>query len=262
MKEKASLTLSGGGGLGVAHIGALSILENKFYFDYYSGVSAGAIIVAAHACGYKAEEISKIVHKQKFLSYLWDKSHTNYGIIHGTKIFNLLKDIFKNKKIEDLQTVKLKIFATNFETGIRHCFTSGSIAHAVMSSLSLPVILDPFFYENKFFVDGGLSGNFPIQDTLDNYKGKCIGIDVATCLKKEEFGKKTFFGKPKGLQNSMERMFRIFFKSQQNFNENHKNLVLLTPNLSTFKTIDIFKLKEIEKVGKDYVKSFLKIHNY
>ena len=63
MKQTAALVLSGGAALGAAHIGALKILEKRFEFDFLTGVSAGAIICAAVACGKTADKISQLLQK-------------------------------------------------------------------------------------------------------------------------------------------------------------------------------------------------------
>ena len=61
-KRKTALVLSGGGALGTAHIGVIKILEKQGYeFDFYSGVSAGSIIISLLAIGYNSDEIWEIV---------------------------------------------------------------------------------------------------------------------------------------------------------------------------------------------------------
>ena len=255
--KTAALVLSGGGGLGLAHVGALRVLENQYTFNYYAGVSAGAIVSAAHSCGYSAAEISEIVHDINFFSLAFDRSQTNFGLVQGEKVFALLEGVFQKKTFEELEkeNIALRLYATDFQTGERVCLRSGSIAKAVMASISVPILFDPLEYNGRFLVDGGLSGNFPMEETLEQYEGQCMGIDVATSLNSDiNFGEKSWFGKPKGLQQTLERTFRILFKNQQSFNVNNPKIEkIITPNLTAFKTIDILKLKEIEKAGEESV---------
>jgi len=257
-KINATLVLSGGGGLGVAHIGALKVLEKQYNFNYYTGVSAGAIVAAAHAVGYSAEEISKIVLEQNFFKLAFDFAPSKFGILHGNKVEKLLEEIFQNKTFEDLkaQNITLKIGTTDFNTGQQVILDSGSISKAVRASLSVPVLFTPIFHQDKWLVDGGLSQNFPVniaqQETINN---KIIAIDVATAInQKEDYHEKKFFGKFAGIQNTLEQTFRIFFKNQETFDKNDPRLTIYRPNLAQFKTIDIFKLKEIEKIGENTVK--------
>jgi NTE family protein len=55
---KIGLVLSGGGMRGVAHIGAIKALEEKGIFPtYIAGTSAGAVVGALYAYGYKWEDM-------------------------------------------------------------------------------------------------------------------------------------------------------------------------------------------------------------
>jgi NTE family protein len=56
-KTEAFVTFEGGGAKGLAHAGALRAAEEKFSFIGVAGTSAGAIIAALLAAGYKADEI-------------------------------------------------------------------------------------------------------------------------------------------------------------------------------------------------------------
>ena len=52
---KVGLVLSGGGAKGLAHIGALKVIEEEgVRIDYIGGTSMGAIIGALYASGYSA----------------------------------------------------------------------------------------------------------------------------------------------------------------------------------------------------------------
>jgi NTE family protein len=259
--KKSALVLSGGGGLGLAHIGALKYLEKENHFDFYAGVSAGAIVSAGHAVGYSAQEISDIIHSQNFFKLAFDFSGSNFGILRGKKVFQLLEETFQQKTFEDVKKEGkiLKIYATDFQTGERVEISSGRIDTAVMASLSVPVLFEPLEYNGRWLTDGGLSGNFPIEETLKNYAGESIiGIDVATSLDvHHDFSQKKFFGKAGGIQKTLERSFRILFQSQQQFDTTDPRLKIFKPDLSQFKTIDIHKLKDIEKAGEECLQNFL-----
>lgn len=256
-----SLTLSGGGVRGVAHVGMLKILEQQYQFDYYAGASAGSIVAAAHACGYSAKEISEIIYKQKFRKLIFDFSKTNFGLVRGKKVLTLLEEVFMGKTFEDLQQkgITLRVYATDFQTGDRVCLCSGSIAKAVMASISFPIFFDPLAYQGRFLVDGGISGNFPMEETFAEYSGKCIGVDVGTPMRSDiDFSAKNFFGKLNGLQVAMEQTFRIFFKTQQRFPKDHPQIErIFIPDLSDFRAVDFSRMKEIEKVGEAEALKFL-----
>ena len=71
------LALSGGGAKGFAHLGAIQALEEKgIKPDIISGTSAGAIVGAFYACGFKPKEILEMFMKhdvKDFLSFTLPK---------------------------------------------------------------------------------------------------------------------------------------------------------------------------------------------
>ncbi len=241
------------GGLGLAHVGALRVLEQEYDFEYYAGVSAGAIISAAHALGKNADEVSKIIHDLNFFKLAFDFTSSNFGVLRGEKVYKTLEEVFEKKTFADLPDGNiLKIYATDFSTGKQVEISSGCIAKAVMASLSVPVLFEPLLHDGKWLVDGGLSSNFPVEETMVQYSGdKIVGIDVVTALDEgKDFSEKKFwFGKTRGTNDILDRTFRIMFRNQQRFDENDERLEIYRPDLVGFKSFDIFKLKDIEKVG-------------
>lgn len=250
----AALVLSGGGSLGVAHVGVLRKLEKKYKFTHYYGVSAGAIVAAAHACGKTADEISEILHSTNLLSLAFDFSKSNFGIIEGEKIIQFLEKIFEQKTFEDIeQTGKyLRIGATDAMSGERVILSKGSIVQALRASISVPLLFPPFQYQGKWLIDGGLSGNLPLMEAIKehHHHSHIIAVDVATSLKSIDFSENTFFGKPQSLRKTLERTFRILFKSQQLLYPKDERVLYIRPDLSAFTTLDVNKWKEIEKAGE------------
>lgn len=64
-RPKVGLVLSGGGAKGMAHIGALKVLEElDIPIDYVVGTSIGSIIGGMYALGYSADELDSLVRAQ------------------------------------------------------------------------------------------------------------------------------------------------------------------------------------------------------
>ena len=64
-RPKVGLVLSGGGAKGMAHIGALKILEEAgIPVDFVVGTSIGSIIAGIYALGYTADEMDSLVRSQ------------------------------------------------------------------------------------------------------------------------------------------------------------------------------------------------------
>src|SRR4249919_2508509 len=61
-RPKIGLVLSGGGALGVAHIGVLKALEElRIPIDCIAGTSMGSVVGGLYATGYSPAELEKIV---------------------------------------------------------------------------------------------------------------------------------------------------------------------------------------------------------
>src|SRR5699024_10927966 len=70
---KIGLVLSGGGAKGLAHIGALKVLEESgVHIDYIGGSSMGAIVGALYAAGYSADQLDSIFRTTDFRTLIQD----------------------------------------------------------------------------------------------------------------------------------------------------------------------------------------------
>jgi NTE family protein len=260
-KNKSALVLSGGGALGLAHIGALRVLEKKYTFDWYAGVSAGAIVAAGLACGMNARQIENAIKKTNLFDLAFDFSWKNTGLITGDTIRDSLDEIYGERTFEDLN-VPLFIGATDFSTGERVTLTSGNIAAAVRASLAVPVLFEPYFHtaSGRYLVDGGLSQNFPVDLAIQKYQGhKIIGINVANVQPvPTDFHTDKFFGRNKDLVKNLQRTFKIFFQSQQQFKSDER-VQIIEPNLSEFSSATLSHSKHIAimDLGENTLNSLL-----
>lgn len=253
-KQKTALVLSGGGALGAAHIGVVKILEKQGYeFDFYSGVSAGSIIIGLLAVGYSADEIWEIVEKTNIFSTMFDISKSRFGLIQGDKVIKLFKKYLGDQKIEDLE-VPLAVGATDFSNGQRVIIAKGSLVDAIRASISVPVLFAPYFHpvEGKWLVDGGLSQNFPLDSAIRQYSGNnIIGVDVASSLKADfTFSDHKPNWKANNVKYVFERVLRIYLSNQQIHFPKDDRVQIITPQLHDYTASDIFKLKEIYQEGR------------
>jgi len=248
LKSPIGLVLSGGGALGAAHVGALNYLETKYEPNYLIGTSAGAIVSAAIACGMSSTQISEYLKQKSILKVAFDFSIRGSGIIRGKKILELLKRIYEEKTFEDLpKSIKLRICATNFNSGEKVILKSGCISSAVRASLAIPGLFEPFWINNQPLVDGGLVSNLPLNEAIDEYKGnKIIAIDVCSYLSK------SFLSGPikrASFRQSIERSLKIFFLNQQSNIQKDSRVKIIRPILEGYNSADILRLSKIEKIG-------------
>jgi NTE family protein len=194
-KLKADAVFEGGGARGIAFIGAIQAMEEeKVEWQRLAGTSAGAVIAALLASGYKSYEIRDHLSKLDF-SKLRGRTYLNRIPIFGSLLELMIHlGIFKNDYLEiwmdslllekgiktfaDLPEEKLKIIASDVTNGQmlvlpddldRYGMTPADfkVSTAVMMSASLPFFFRPVIWKSKdrkksYILDGGLLSNFPI----------------------------------------------------------------------------------------------------
>lgn len=72
-RKKVGVVLSGGGAKGVAHIGALKVIEEAgIPIDYVVGTSMGALVGGLYSIGYTPQQLDSIVNAQNWKFLLSD----------------------------------------------------------------------------------------------------------------------------------------------------------------------------------------------
>ena len=181
-----TLCLSGGGIMGLAHIGCLEYLEiNKIInlknINTYIGTSAGSIICFFISIGYSIQEIKKFIYEFNFEILVPDINiddlFNNYGIDDGNKIKYIFIMFLKNKfNLSDINFIdlykltnnKLSIIGTNYTLKKEELFNyiktpEMSVIAALRISMSVPLLFTPYIYNNMYYIDGALFNNFPIK---------------------------------------------------------------------------------------------------
>lgn len=164
MKPKLALALGAGGARGWCHIGAIRALEEAgFYPDVVCGASMGALVGAAYTSGVLAdlEAFARTLKPASFGRFL-DINLGSGGLIEGGALERQLvtlgfKDDF-NLLDRPFIAVASDLYAAR-EVWIRQ----GSVAKAVRASIALPGILAPFFHEERWLMDGGMTNPVPVS---------------------------------------------------------------------------------------------------
>ncbi|MDT0689758.1 patatin-like phospholipase family protein [Salegentibacter sp. F188] len=210
---KVGLVLSGGGAKGLAHIGALKIIEEAgVRIDYIGGSSMGAIIGGLYASGYTANDLDSIFHETNFNILIQDdlprSAKTFYekedtekyaislpfenfrlglpsGLSKGQNIYNLMSRLTMHvSEIHDFNELPIPFFCTaaDIETGEEVILDSGSLAKAVSASGAIPSIFSPVKIDGRLLTDGGVANNYPIEELKRRGAEIIIGIDVQDTL--------------------------------------------------------------------------------
>jgi len=192
-----TLVLSGGALRGFALLGAIQVLQDKNLLkniDTYVGTSIGAIIGYLLCIGYNPIEILLYINKEEFIENL----SSNLDIINGFQgkgllSFDIIKSILEKMTIEKcnkLMTLKelyetsnkLLVCCTyNYTDGIlefisKDTFPELKCIDALQMSSSLPILFEPYIYNEKIYIDGAIISNFPFFYNEIGNKDTTIGI--------------------------------------------------------------------------------------
>jgi len=185
---KIGLALGSGAFRGFAHLGIIKALQkNNIPINCISGSSVGSLVAAYYALH---EEISSL--EEKFLNYksrLFKFPDFNFRSGFNTPSYiQFIKYLFGKTSFSQTK-IPLRILATNLTTAEPFVFSQGSIATAVRTSSSIPIILNLPKGVRARLVDGALSSPVPIKVIKDLGAEKII---AANLYHRNEFKEKDF----------------------------------------------------------------------
>jgi NTE family protein len=271
-RPKIGLVLSGGGAKGLAHIGALKVLEEAgIHPDYIAGTSMGGIVGGLYCIGYSANTLDSLARKIKWSHYLSDDISRRSitfeekpdndrfvlsipfekkgirlpgGVINGQNIENLMNQLCAPVyNIRDFSKFNIPFLcnATDIETGKEVVFRSGYLPDALRATMSIPSLFDPIELNGKLLVDGGLVNNFPADRLREMGADIIIGVDVG------------FQNYTKDQLNSMFRIIEqaLFFYGQSNAQHNAQLCnVLIKPSLVPYNAASFNYADSIIAIGE------------
>lgn len=214
---KVGLVLSGGGAKGLAHIGALKVIEEAgVQIDFIGGTSMGAIIGALYASGYSAHQLDSIFTNADFSELIQDdlprSAKTFYekddseryaltvpfnkfkisfpaAISGGQNIYNeLVKTLYHVRDVRDFNQLPIPFFcmATDMETGREILLDKGYLPEAIMASGTFPSLFEPAEVDGRILIDGGVLNNYPVDEVKAMGADLIIGVDVQHGLRDRE----------------------------------------------------------------------------
>ncbi len=259
-RPRIGLVLSGGGALGIAHIGVLKVLEaNRIPVDYVAGTSMGSIVGASYASGMSPQEMERKVKETHWnevfadspprqdrttrrklldLAGLWGlelgfskgKLFLPKGAIEGQTLKTVLRGFITEAPGKDFSRLPIpfRCVATDLVTGKPVVLERGDLENAMRASMSVPGVISPEEMDGHVLLDGGLVRNLPVDVARDMGAEVIIAVNLGSpLLKKEDLGNV--------LGVSMQ-MINIL--TQQNVDKSLSELkpedVLISPDLTGF----------------------------
>jgi predicted acylesterase/phospholipase RssA len=267
-----NLVISGGGINGIGFIGIIRFLsENNLLKDinHYVGTSAGSIIGYLLSIGYNHMEIfefCKHFNFSKIVNVDLDNFLEKYGFADSSKLYYILKRLTEAKKLNhnitfrehfEITNKKLTIVGTCLNDYKSHFFNfektpDMEILNAIRISSSIPLIFMPTVYENKLWLDGGMTENYPISlcdDEIENTLGICVNDE---CLENCNIES------PKDLPEYLTQIFKcfIFSESLKNIIKYEKNTIKYSYSMGIFSDFQIDKqtIENMIQSGYDQAK--------
>ncbi|RMB63256.1 patatin [Dokdonia sinensis] len=273
---KVGLVLSGGGAKGLAHIGALKVIEEAgIRIDYIAGTSMGAIVGGLYASGYNATAIDSIFKAVDFDRLIQDdlprSAKTFYekddaeryavtlpfdnfklsfprALSKGQNTYNLLSQVLGHvDTIQDFEQLPIPFFcvATDVENGQQVILDSGYLPEALSASGALPSLFSPVLLNDRVLIDGGVINNYPVDELKTKGIDYVIGIDVQDRLRDRE-----------SLQTAPEILMQINnYRTIQAMEEKKKRTdVYIRPDIDDFSVVSFDEGAKIVEKGR--VKAF------
>jgi len=276
---KVGLVLSGGGAKGLAHIGALKVIEESgVKIDYIAGTSMGAIVGALYASGYSADELTVLFKQVNFEELIRDdflrknksfferidadkhaitlpfnkfKLSIPSAISKGQNSYNFYVRLLDHvKEVSDFSKLPIPFLciATDVETGKQVLLEKGYLPDAIAASGAIPTLFEPVYLNDKLLVDGGVSNNYPIEELLTKNIDVVIGVDVQDSLKKKE-----------KLNSASDIMFQLSnFNTQSQMQPKiAKTAVYIKPDITNYNIVSFDQSEEIYTSGHIAAKALM-----
>ncbi|MFH1360790.1 MAG: patatin-like phospholipase family protein [Candidatus Omnitrophota bacterium] len=175
------LVLGSGGALGIAHIGALRILEReKIPIDIIVGSSIGALIGGLWVSGQSVDQIEKAAREFstklgcfKLLDFVLSKA----GLIGGHGIKRWLRGKIGDRTFYDVK-IPFKVTAYDLNRREELVIEEGRLIDAIQKSVAIPGIVKPVTKQDQLIIDGGILNPLPVNVLIALGIKKIIAINV------------------------------------------------------------------------------------
>jgi NTE family protein len=245
------LALSSGGSRGLAHIGVIKVLlEENIPIDLVAGTSAGAWFGTFFALGWDWPRFQRFTEEIKNFNRFpnWDfnippRTAFLKGRVARDKIINRSVE---NRTFADVKT-PLYMVAADIFTGEEVVFDSGPLADAIRSSLSLPVLVDPWQHQGRFLVDGGIVNPLPASVLRDR------GADIVIASSVVQPMRDSFSGRRDQRPNILQVVFNMFSAMEAEVVTKQLPLidVLIQHKVAAKHSLDFEQVHDLVRMGEE-----------
>ncbi|MDY0092282.1 MAG: cyclic nucleotide-binding domain-containing protein [Candidatus Vecturithrix sp.] len=259
---RIGLALSSGSARGFAHVGVLKVLEeHDIPIDTLAGSSMGALVGGFYAAGINAKELEDIVlsyqdNKRKVRRTIFDITIPRYGLSKGHRLIKFMRHYLGEKTFDDLHIPFIAV-ATDIRTGLEVVLHNGLVWKALRASGSVPVMFEPYYHDNRYLIDGGISNPLPtdiliergmniiISCTVNSIKAFSKSTIIATSDTAEQSGRH----KKYGILDALTRSLGIMASSNTLLKSRLADIDI-RPNVASIDWIDFHRGRELMHEGE------------
>lgn len=181
------------------------------------GTSMGAIMGGLYASGYDAEALERVIAEIDIPSLLadatppapappgWDEASSRpiaqvfldekgrragpRGGLAGTRLLRKLSLLTARVSVADFDDLPIPFVAvaTDLETGEAVLLRQGNLASAIRASMSIPGLFEPWDYQGRLLVDGGLVANAPVEIARELFPGfPVVAVNVTSSRRNQD----------------------------------------------------------------------------
>jgi len=214
-RPRTCLVLSGGGALGLAHVGVLRELEAMHVpVDCVAGTSMGAIVGGLYSAGYSPAELERLVVELDWNAFLRDRPDRRKlpyrrkvddltyltrwevgvsrdgvvlpaGLVAGHRLGVELQLLaLRAAGIDDFDRLPLpfRAVAADAANGETVVLSGGDLADALRASMAVPGLFTPVELDGRLLVDGGVVANLPVDAAREMGAGIVIAVALGEPL--------------------------------------------------------------------------------
>jgi len=229
-RRVVGIALSGGGALGLAHIGVLRYLEEQHIpVDRIAGTSMGGLLGGLYATGHDSSALEKIIREADWDDLLrltpnyedravvekqeWNRITGQYslefgkgftlpaGINRGQALVLLLSGetaAYADVRDFDNLPIPFRCVATDLVAGEAFVLNQGYLTKALRATMAIPGIFTPVDWDGHVLSDGGLVNNLP----TDVAKAMGSEVIIAVTLRIAPTGAKDLYTLPNILRQT------------------------------------------------------------
>jgi NTE family protein len=271
---KVALVLSGGSALGFAHIGVLKVIEEVgIPVDMVIGTSMGGLVGALYATGYTPNEIDRIADQTD-----WDRLFTSpdspytfnigpvieqeenlisisfdggglgrsLGLLPDQKVITFMSELTaKTSHIRDFDQFHkpYRTVAVDLVSRKEVLFSSGRLIDAMRSTMAVPGMFAPYEVDGRYYVDGGILNNLPIDVAQDMGADIIIAVDV-------DWGPIEHIRDVKTPLDLILQLVEIVVDSNEDTHKDEAD-ILIVPDLGDLSSMDFNRYRELIDKGEE-----------